>query len=116
MQLIFDAIVAGFEFIISFFYWIVIFFVDMVAKVLAFVINVFIELIRIFIEVILFALPDSPFLDMSLENVPGIQYLGYLDFVIPFKTILNTTSIWLVAILVYYGLRVILNVSKVKTQ
>lgn len=113
MQLIFDAIMSCFNWIMNFLTWIVLSVVELVANLVIVVINFLITLISILINIVLAVLPDSPFLNANMGNIPGIEYLGYLEFVIPFKFILDTFSIWLICMAVYFGLRILLKTGNV---
>lgn len=51
-------------------------------------------------------LPDSPF--KLLDNTPIKDYLGYINYFVPFDFIVTTFSLWLVAIATYYLIQVFL--------
>lgn len=59
------------------------------------------------IQAILFALlPDSPF---QFSFPPEVQqYLGYINWLIPFYLFGNTLMIWCSAILIYYSYQTIM--------
>lgn len=49
--------------------------------------------------------PDSPFLIPS--SPPGSINLGYITWIIPFPTMMAHLALLLVAIVTYYGIRVV---------
>ena len=51
-------------------------------------------------------LPDSPF--RMLDNTPIQPYLKYINWVIPIDFMLDTLTLWLVAVAGYYCWRVVL--------
>ena len=51
-------------------------------------------------------LPDSPF--KLLDNTPIQPYLKYINWVIPLDFIVDTLSLWLIAVAGYYTYSVIL--------
>ncbi len=52
-------------------------------------------------------LPDSPFKDIKLpEQIQ--EYLGYINWLVPFYMLGNTLLIWIGAITIYYAYQVIL--------
>lgn len=115
MQEIFDSINAGFKWLLDFFMWIVTSFVVFINDLVVTIINFLILAISMLIDLILKILPDSPFLNISFGNSSGLEYLGFLDFVIPFSFIKNVMGAWLIAMVVYYGLKVVLRYTKLTT-
>lgn len=55
-------------------------------------------------------LPDSPF--KLLDNTPIQPYLKYINWVIPIDFIVDTLTLWLVAVAGYYTYSVILRMIK----
>lgn len=55
-------------------------------------------------------LPDSPF--KALDATPLKPYLSALNYFLPIDFILDTTLLWLNAILIYYGYSIILRWAK----
>lgn len=45
-------------------------------------------------------LPDSPF--TLLDNSPIKEYLGYINWFLPFDFVVATLQVWLAAIAIYY--------------
>lgn len=50
---------------------------------------------------ILSILPASPFAH-ALEAVTGFEYLGYMNYFIPFHALADVMNLWLTAVLAYY--------------
>ena len=65
-------------------------------------------------SVILLLLPDSPFKDFKLPE--GLEsFLGYLNYYIPFSTIVSIGLSWVTCIGVYYIYQLILrNIRAIK--
>ncbi len=58
-------------------------------------------------QAILVLLPDSPFKDFSFP--PEIEsFLGYLNYYVPFATLVTIALGWTTCIAVYYGYQLIL--------
>ena len=55
-------------------------------------------------------LPDSPF--TMLSNSPIAKYLPYINYCVDFEFIVNTLSLWLLAVACYYTYSVILRMIK----
>ncbi|KAB7663026.1 hypothetical protein [Bacillus sp. B1-b2] len=70
------------------------------------VINWFFEQLGVILEGIFSILPDSPFLKMSAET-PDLVEMGYITWLIPFPTMILHTGLFLVAVGVYYGFRIV---------
>lgn len=58
------------------------------------------------LNVIISILPDSPF--TFINNSEVSRYLGYLNWVIPFETFIAITMAWVTAIVIYYGVSIVL--------
>lgn len=58
------------------------------------------------LEWIIDLLPDSPFQELDYSVIE--QYLGYINWVIPVDFILNTLTVWLIAVAGYYCWSVVL--------
>lgn len=59
---------------------------------------------------VLFLLPDSPF--KALSKSPISDILPYINYFIDVRFIINTLSVWVTAIGIYYGYSVILRFVK----
>jgi len=70
------------------------------------VLNWFFEQLGDILEFIFGILPDSPFLEMETEKPEGVE-LGYITWFIPFPTMLIHTGLFLVAVGLYYGFRIL---------
>lgn len=55
-------------------------------------------------------LPDSPF--QMLNNSPISKYLVYINYFVDFQFIVDTLTLWLVAVAGYYTYSVILRMIK----
>ncbi len=55
-------------------------------------------------------LPDSPF--QMLDNSPISKYLVYINYFVDFQFIVDTLTLWLVAVAGYYTYSVILRALK----
>lgn len=55
-------------------------------------------------------LPDSPF--QMLDNLPISKYLVYINYFVDFAFIVDTLTLWLVAVAGYYTYSVILRMIK----
>ena len=55
-------------------------------------------------------LPDSPF--KMLDNSPISKYLVYINYFVDFQFIVDTLTLWLVAVAGYYTYSVILRMIK----
>ena len=55
-------------------------------------------------------LPDSPF--QMLDNSPISKYLVYINYFVDFAFIVDTLTLWLVAVAGYYTYSVILRMIK----
>ena len=60
------------------------------------------ELIKVIIDVLFGILPDSPFRPY-IDKLGTFDFLGYLNWIIPFDACVEITSTWLVCIFVYYN-------------
>lgn len=72
-------------------------------KLLNIILNFFIDGINFIFS----ALPDSPFTHLKM-GVNIEKYLGYLAWLIPVKTIVSITLLWLPCLLVFFGVSFIL--------
>lgn len=62
-------------------------------------------------EVILLLLPDSPFKDFSFP--PEIEsFLGYLNYYVPFSTLVTIGFAWITCIGIFYAYQLILRFIK----
>ena len=64
------------------------------------------ELLKSIIDLI----PDSPF--QMLDNSPISKYLVYINYFVDFAFIVDTLTLWLVAVAGYYTYSVILRMIK----
>ena len=55
-------------------------------------------------------LPDSPF--QMLNNSPMAKYLSYINYFVDFAFIVDTLTLWLIAVAGYYTYSVILRMIK----
>lgn len=55
-------------------------------------------------------LPDSPF--TIIDNSPIGDYLGYINYFIPFDFIIDTLTAWTGVILIYYGYQMLMRWAK----
>lgn len=81
---------------------------QMFIDALVFCINSIILAIATVIDWILSLLPLTPFNDVMIGGIDGVELLGYLDWVIPIEYITNTVAIWTTSILLFYGIRILL--------
>lgn len=51
-------------------------------------------------------LPDSPF--TLLNKSPIAEYLGYINYFVPIDFMVNSLAAWTAAILLFYGVQIIL--------
>lgn len=56
-------------------------------------------------------LPDSPF--QAIDNSIIRPYLGYINYFIPIDFIIGVLSLWLSAILIYYGYQILMRFAQV---
>lgn len=68
--------------------------------------NTLYELLKSIIDL----LPDSPF--QMLDNSPISKYLVYINYFVDFAFIVDTLTLWLVAVAGYYTYSVILRMIK----
>lgn len=61
----------------------------------------FLEIIKKFGAIILSALPTSPF-DKYLDQLAGLDYLGYLNWFIPVGAFVGILVTWTTAVGVFY--------------
>lgn len=113
MQMIFDGIMSGFVWIINSFNWLVVSTIEFISNLVIIIINFLIEVITMLIGLIMSVLPDSPFKTLELFNFPGLELLGYLDFVIPFDFILKVMGAWILCMGIYYIYKIIMKLIKV---
>lgn len=69
-----------------------------------FVFDLFTSIIEAFFDVILnilSLLPMSPFIHI-IEDIAGFEFLGYMNYFIPFGAMANVMNLWLAALLAYY--------------
>ena len=69
------------------------------------------DLVELVLDAVLYLLPDSPFQKIELPAVLN-DYLGYINWFIPFRLMSNTLLVWLSAIIVYYAYQSILRWTK----
>lgn len=62
------------------------------------------------LESVIDLLPDSPF--KMLESTPIAEYLPYINYFVDFAFIVNTLSLWLIAVAGYYTYSSILRAAK----
>lgn len=62
--------------------------------------------INVILSMVALLLPDSPF--QLLNKTPIGQYLGYINYFVPIDFMVDTLAAWTAAILIYYGLQIIL--------
>lgn len=80
--------------------------IDLLLSFLQFVIDILGKLMTGVINV----LPSSPFNSVSFESLP---FIDTLNWVIPFRSLLAITEVWVSAIFLYLGYSVILRWVKV---
>lgn len=73
--------------------------------------NGFIKLLAKALDIIFFMLPDSPF--KNIDNSPIVEFLGYLNYLIPIPEILGVLTLWCTAIGIYYLVQIALRWIKV---
>lgn len=73
--------------------------------------NGFIKLLAKALNIIFFMLPDSPF--KNIDNSPIVEFLGYLNYLIPIPEILGVLTLWCTAIGIYYLVQIALRWIKV---
>ena len=69
------------------------------------------DLIELVLDAVLYLLPDSPFQKIELPAILK-DYLGYINWFIPFQLMSRTLLVWLSAIIVYYAYQSILRWTK----
>lgn len=62
--------------------------------------------INVVLSMVALLLPDSPF--QLLNKTPISPYLGYINYFVPIDFIVDTLAGWTAAILIYYGLQILL--------
>ena len=62
------------------------------------------------LSLICVVLPDSPF--KLLDKSPIGEYIGYINYFVPLDFILDSISAWLAAIVIYYGVQIIMRWAK----
>lgn len=62
-------------------------------------------------QMLIMLLPTSPFQNISLNPI-FIDFLGYMNYYIPMKSLLNIMLGWLSCILIYYTYQLILRQIK----
>lgn len=64
------------------------------------IINFLISCIGKILNVIFSILPPSPF--NIIDNSPIAEYLGYINYFVPFDEAINILQVWIVAVGIYY--------------
>lgn len=59
-------------------------------------------LIKLVISVLYGILPNSPFRPY-IDKLGGFNFLGYLNWVIPFDACVDITGAWVIGIFIYYN-------------
>ena len=62
------------------------------------------------LSLICVVLPDSPF--KLLDKSPIGEYIGYINYFVPLDFMLDSISAWLAAIVIYYGVQIIMRWAK----
>lgn len=80
----------------------------MIADFIIFMMNSIISFIAGVINSIFSLLPDSPFNINNIETSVIVDYLSYLNWILPIDKIIIITLSWITAISVYYVYQIIL--------
>ena len=59
-------------------------------------------LIKVIIGVLFRILPDSPFRPY-IDKLGTFDFLGYLNWIIPFDACADITGVWIVGVFIYYN-------------
>lgn len=74
-------------------------------------INGLIKLLAKVVEALFFFLPDSPFKEVSTS--PIIEFIGYMNYLLPITEIIAIMTLWTTAIGIYYLIQIALRWIKV---
>lgn len=83
----------------------------MVADFFIIIINFFIGLIASVVTSVTSVLPEDPFASLNL-SLPA-EIVGYMNWCFPFTLVVETLVIWGAAMLVWFGISILLRVFKV---
>ncbi|KKY02968.1 hypothetical protein VN21_00355 [Paraclostridium benzoelyticum] len=100
-----------FKWFLNAFIWIVESLLKGLVAIIVGAINFIIASLGIAINFILSFLPDSPFKLFNL-NIDGVQFLGYLDWIVPISYIVTLIGTWCACMIAYYGIRAIMKFTK----
>lgn len=82
-------------------------FIQILINMVLFIANALIALIGIVIDGLLLLFPPTPFNYMNLDSFEGVEFIGFLDWVIPLDYILHITLMWSGCLVIYFGIRVL---------
>ena len=71
------------------------------------ILNWLLDWVKTILGYIFFFLPDDPFMPY-IEDMAGGEWLGYVNWFIPFGTFVGIGGAWLLAIGIFYAYQVIL--------
>lgn len=83
----------------------------MVADFFIIIINFFIGLIASVVTSVTSILPEDPFASLDL-SLPA-EVVGYMNWCFPFTLVVETLVVWGAALLVWFGISILLRVFKV---
>lgn len=63
------------------------------------------------LSAILFLLPSSPI--QAIDNSSIVQYLGYVNWIIPISAMVTELGAFCIVVLIYYGYQIVLRWGKV---
>lgn len=78
----------------------------MITDFIIYIINSIISIVALVLNGVFGLLPDTPF--KVNETSALFEYIGYLNWIIPFKELIIVTVSWLSAISVYYIYQIVL--------
>lgn len=82
----------------------------MIADILILIINLLLNLVFGIFTTIINMLPESPFRNLDL-SIPS-QYLGWMNWLFPFGTIITILSAWATCVALYFFVRWLMKIFK----
>lgn len=79
---------------------------DIILGIVVTVINSLVKLLALVLDTVFFFLPSSPF--KVLDNSLIIDFIGYLNYLIPISEIVSIMTLWCTAISIYYIVQIVL--------
>ena len=85
---------------------------DFAAYLVKSLINLLIEGIAAIITLLGNLLPTSPFIETHVSFLSSVKYIEYVEWLLPISSMLSLLGLLLVAMLVYYAIKIILRFTK----